>query len=137
MLAGGALLCLACSSGVAKPVPVDTRNDACASCRMAVSDPKLAAELVAPGEEPRIFDDIGCLAAYLRQHPAAPDAAIYAADHRTGAWIPARAALFTRVASIETPMGSHLVAHADQASREADGVTGAAVGAADLLGGTK
>ena len=32
------------------------------SCRMAVSAAGVAAQVVAPGEEPRFFDDIGCLA---------------------------------------------------------------------------
>ena len=42
------------------------------------------------------------------------------ADHRTGAWVRAETALYTKVASLETPMGSHLIAHADAASRDAD-----------------
>lgn len=129
-----ALVLLSCSDETLRPVRIDLRNDMCASCRMAVSNAKLAAELLSPGEEPRIFDDIGCLAAYLRDHKPAAGAAVYVADHRTGEWVPARAAMFTRVDSIETPMESHLVAHADEASRRADGVTGAVVEAAQLFG---
>lgn len=130
--------CLAgCGGGASKPVAVDVRNDACASCRMAVSDPKLAAELVVPGEDPRIFDDIGCLATYVREHHIAPESAIYVADHRTGEWIAVRTALITRVSTIDTPMGSHLVAHADAASRDADQASGTTVNAAELLGGTR
>ncbi len=37
---------------------------------MAVSSARFASQIVAPGEEPRFFDDLGCLAAYLREHPA-------------------------------------------------------------------
>lgn len=126
-----------CSSNTLRPVAIDTRNDACASCRMAVSNPRLAAEIVTASEEPRIFDDIGCLAAYLREHPIAPDAALYVADHRTGEWVPARSALVTRAGAIDTPMGSHLVAHADAASRDADRTKGAAVNTAELFGGSR
>jgi copper chaperone NosL len=58
------------------------------------------------------------------------------ADHRTRAWVPAAAAVFTRVPALQTPMGSHLVAHADAASRDADpdAAGGAAVSAAELFG---
>ena len=68
----------ACSSpaaaGDAPPAALDTRNETCRSCRMPVSDPRLAAQLAAPGEEPVFFDDIGCLRDFLREH--APDAGL-------------------------------------------------------------
>jgi len=60
-LAPLALALTACTRGPAHPGTLDTRNDACAHCRMAVSDPRFAAQLAAPGEEPRFFDDLGCL----------------------------------------------------------------------------
>ena len=44
---------------------------------------------------------------------------VFVADHRTGEWVDARRAVFTRT-SIDTPMASGLVAHADAASRDAD-----------------
>jgi copper chaperone NosL len=87
---------------------------------MVVSDPHFAAQVLAPGEEPRIFDDIGCMAAALAKEPPPGGAVLYVADHRTGEWVDARAAVFTRVPSLETPMGSHIVAHASSASRAAD-----------------
>ena len=58
-------LSFACRGGPARPAALDTRNDACSSCRMPVSNAKLAAQLAAPGEEPRFFDDIGCLRDFL------------------------------------------------------------------------
>ncbi len=114
------LLAAACAGGPPEPAPLDTRNDACANCRMAVSDARFAAQIVAPGELPRFFDDIGCLAAQLRAGQLPAGAVAYVADHRTKAWTKADAAVFTRVAALETPMGSHVVAHGDAASREAD-----------------
>jgi copper chaperone NosL len=88
---------------------------------MPVSNPRLAAQLAAPGEEPRFFDDIGCLRDFLsRGAQPAPGAVAYVADHRTGAWVPADRAVFSRCSSVETPMNSHIVAHADAASRASD-----------------
>jgi copper chaperone NosL len=121
MAAALGLLVSACDTGAPGPAPLDTRNDACAECRMAVSNPRFAAQIVAPGEDPQYFDDLGCLAAYLRDHDRLPPKAIaYVADHRSGEWVPPASAVFTRVPGLETPMGSHVVAHASADSREAD-----------------
>lgn len=125
----------ACGGRELRPVAVDTKNDTCASCRMAVSAPRFAAEVVAPGEEPRIFDDLGCLREFLRAKPLAEGAVLWVADHRTGAFVRGTAAIYTHVPSLATPMGSHLVAHADAASRAADpdAAAGSPVDAKEVL----
>src|SRR5262249_51425575 len=114
------LLATACAGPKVLPARLDAKNDTCSACRMPVSDPRLAAELVAPGEEPLFFDDIGCLRDYLARRPAPRGATAYVADPRTGAFARAGRALYTHCPSIETPMASHLIAHADVASRDAD-----------------
>jgi copper chaperone NosL len=104
---------------------------------MAVSDVRFAAQLAAPGEEPRFFDDVGCLRDYLKSRPRLPGGTVaFVADHRSRAWVRAAAALFTRNESLQTPMASHLVAHASEASRAADPAAagGTPVGVADLFG---
>jgi copper chaperone NosL len=119
--AAAALLALvACSRGSTGPAALDTRTEACAHCRMAVSDARFAAQLVAPREEPRFFDDVGCLRDDLRERRPPAGAVAYVADHRTKGWARASAAVYSRVPWLATPMGSHLVAHADAASRSAD-----------------
>ncbi len=120
-LLAAALLSLACSGGPVKPGPLDTRNEACAWCRMAVSDARFAAQLAAPGEEPRFFDDVGCLRDYLAaaREPLSRWTA-FVADHRTKEWAPAASAVYTRVDGLATPMSSHVVAHAAPSSRDAD-----------------
>lgn len=114
------LAALGCTRGPPVPAQLDTRNDACASCRMLVSDPRTAAQLVAPGEEPLFFDDVGCLARYLAEHPPRRGAMAYVADHRTRAWVPAPAAAYMLQEAVTTPMGSHILAYRDVASRDAD-----------------
>lgn len=129
-----ALAALACS-GSPEPAAV-TPADTCAFCRMAVSDARFAAQIVRVGDEPRFFDDIGCVASALRQAPLAADARAYVADHRTRAWVPIRSAIYSRVPGLSTPMGSGLVAHADEASRRADpdAAGGEVVNASSLFG---
>lgn len=103
---------------------------------MAVSDAHLAAQIVAPGEEPRIYDDIGCLVNGLKREAAPPDSMAYVADHRTGEWVRASAAVYTRVSGLSTPMGSHIVAHSSLGSRAADDAAknGQPVTVAELFG---
>jgi copper chaperone NosL len=117
----GTLAALSCAPGPARPVSIDPANDQCASCRMIVSEPRFAAQIVLPGEEPRLFDDLGCLRDSLRSGPPLPPSAVvFVADHRTKAWVPADRAVFALLPAGDTPMASRLVAHEDEASRRAD-----------------
>jgi copper chaperone NosL len=127
---------IACRSGAPPPATLDTRNEQCRFCSMVVSSRFFAAQVVAPGEEPRFFDDLGCLAGWLKDHPLAQDATAYVADHRTGDWVPAASAVYSRVETLDTPMNSHLVAHATEASRAADPAVGGGtvLSAADAIG---
>lgn len=132
-----ALLFAACSRGPTPPAALEPSNETCAWCRMSVSDPRLAAQLAAPAEEPKFFDDIGCLRDYLLHASDHPKGLIaYVADHRTKVWVPAGRAVFTKCLAVSTPMGSHLVAHADTASRDADPDArgGSPVTVADIFG---
>ena len=117
----------ACKGGPPRPAELDTSGaEACAFCRMVISDRHLAAQLAARGEEPRFFDDLGCLRAFLAGHPLPKGAVAYVADHRTGEWVKASAAVYAKADAVETPMGSHLLAYADAASRKADPAAAAA-----------
>lgn len=120
LLLAATLLAGGCASGPPEPATLDTGNEACASCRMAVSDARFASQVVAPGELPRFFDDLGCLAESLRREKTPAGAVAYVADHRTKAWIRADRAAYTRNPGLETPMSSHVIAHADPGSRDQD-----------------
>jgi copper chaperone NosL len=124
-----------CASGAPRPAAFQAGTP-CTHCRMTVLDQKLASQLVAPGEDPRFFDDLGCLTAYLAAHPAEPGVRAFVADHTSGAWIPAAEAVYSRDAALATPMNSHLVAHADASARAADpSVRGASrLSVADVFG---
>lgn len=54
------LLLTACQSKPRGPVPID-RDDACASCRMAISERRYAAELIDQDGNIYKFDDIACM----------------------------------------------------------------------------
>ena len=115
------VMAAACGAGAPEPAVLDVGREACTFCRMTVSQIDFASQVVVPGELPKFFDDLGCLGNYLTSTKDAPAAAmIYVTDRRTKTWVRADEAVFTREPALSTPMGSHLVAHATQASRDAD-----------------
>jgi copper chaperone NosL len=106
---------------------------------MAVSEARFAAQVVAPGEEPLFFDDVGCLRDYLRGGArVAAGSVAFVADHHTREWVEAGRAVYTRVPGLGTPMGSNLIAHRDPASRDADDDArgGSPLGPAEVFGHT-
>jgi len=117
------VLAAGCGGGAPEPAALDAGKEACAFCRMTVSQAEFASQVVAPGELPKFFDDLGCLGSYLTGTPEVPPSAvIFVTDHRTKAWVRAEDAVFSRVPSLATPMSSHLVAHASTDSRDADSI---------------
>lgn len=105
----------------ASPAGLQPGERNCRECRKKINDLRFAAQLAVPAQEAQFFDDIDCLKKYL-VHERAPlqGAVAYVVDHRTREWVMASRAVYTRCPNIETPAGSHLVAHADEASRNAD-----------------
>ncbi len=102
-------LLIACAAGAPKPIEIDTKADTCHYCRMTISTPRFALQVHDPGEEPRLFDDIGCALHELRG-TAKKDRTIFVADWKTGAWMRVEDAVLERCTHADTPMASHLVA---------------------------
>lgn len=131
------LMCIAaaCAGGPTGPATIELGQDACAHCRMTIVSNTTAAQIVAPGEEPRFFDELGCLRDYLAGNIVASDGSVYVADHRTQEWVDARTAVFTAT-STPTPMASGFLAHGNAASRDADPAArgGRPIAAATILG---
>jgi copper chaperone NosL len=101
---------------------------------MTIVSINTAAQIVTSEDEPLFFDELGCVSNFIAAHPPAADATVFVADHRTGEWIRAADAVFTRT-RVQTPMSSGLLAHATESSRDADPAArgGAPVAAIDLL----
>ncbi|MBK9967992.1 MAG: hypothetical protein IPP07_25220 [Holophagales bacterium] len=99
-------------------------------------DLRFAAQLTSPGHEPKFFDDAGCLRDWLKAPREEAPWTAWVTDHRTKEWVKAKDALFTRNPSVQTPMNSGLLAHANPASRDADpsAKAGMDVPAAEVIG---
>lgn len=80
---------------------------------MTVADPRFAAELVTVKGIVFVFDDVGCLAAYIASGKVRSSDihSILVNDFlRPDSMLSARDAVYLKVDSLQTPMGSHLVA---------------------------
>jgi len=87
------VLVLAACSGSLDPIDPVWGKQACESCRMLVSDPTYAAALADERGRRHYFDDIGCLDAYLVEHPRTKPRALWV---RVGArWMAAESARYT------------------------------------------
>lgn len=117
-LAGVAIL-LACAAPAPRPIAYGT--DQCAHCHMTIADPRYAAEVVTNTGKVLVFDDIGCLAAFLAAGGVSPAAvhSTWAHDYTApGEWVRTSDLAFLRSDSFHTPMGSGIVALARPASAD-------------------
>ena len=130
------VLLAACGGGAEGPAPLDTKNEACAWCRMSVSDLRFAAQLTAPGHEPKFFDDAGCLRDWLKAPREEAPWTAWVTDHRTKEWVKAKDALYCRNPSLQTPMDSGLFAWANAGSRDQDLASkgGTPIAATEVIG---
>ena len=114
-VAGGTWLFLAvtaCGSGSVEPRPLPLDSVNCSRCTMIVSEPTHAAQAVIPGEEPRFYDDRGCLAEHAPTLPR--EARLFVQADGAGGWIDVHEAFFAFPADLRTPMGHGVTAFRNQ-----------------------
>ena len=92
--------------------PITYGRDACAHCRMHISQPGFAAELRDTNGVLTKYDDIGCmLRAMVALHHEVPE--VWVEDHDGGGFVPLLGASLVRAEHLETPMGYGIVAFKD------------------------
>ena len=112
-----ALLLAACESKPRGPVALE-RNDACASCRMVISERRYAAELSDRDGEVFKFDDVACMLRFAHSRGIQQATAkFYVTDFAHGSdWIDATQSYFVKMkSSVSSPMASGIVAVRDSA----------------------
>ncbi|MEW6368566.1 MAG: nitrous oxide reductase accessory protein NosL [Acidobacteriota bacterium] len=100
----------ACGGSAPQPDPIRPAEDSCASCRMQISQPKYAAEILAPDGQYLKFDDIGCFRFYLQANSNLQNAPCWVMDFENGQWVEARKAYYAIDTKEVTPMGSNILA---------------------------
>jgi copper chaperone NosL len=99
------------------PPEVRYGQDECALCGMIVSDERHAAAMraVVDGEtRDLLFDDVGDMIEYEQANPSAKPIRRYVHDFETRQRVDASHAKFVHDAKVHTPMGSGILAFADE-----------------------
>lgn len=105
MYAGLLLLLFATACTARQPAPQDPswNHDYCTHCRMAISEPRFAVQLIGPGSRVRYYDDLGCALADQEEHPELKAGTIYVRPNGDNQWIRAQESRYEE--KLETPMG--------------------------------
>ena len=110
------LLAVGCQHAAPGPADIEP-GDICASCKMAISEKRYAAELIDRDGELLRFDDIGCMLRWVEGQPHEATA-YFVADFDSRKWVRAEEAYYVRSPELKTPM-SGIVAFQDASSAEA------------------
>lgn len=106
------LVIVSCGPGEIVPVELYA-EDECAACRMAISSPEFASEIIKKDGSAAKFDDLKCFEKYRREQNAGEFEAMFVKNYETKGWIPFDKSIIIQT-GIETPMGSGKIAVADQ-----------------------
>ena len=111
------VLLAGCAGKELTAVPVNESLDTCDACHMSVKDNGYAAEALTANGKVYKFDDIGCLAGYLKGHPDIKPAVVFIQDVSTREWLSAKDAFYVEAGDVQTPMefGIHAFKTADAA----------------------
>ena len=116
-LAALLLLFLGCRGPESGPVEIAYGEDACALCRMIISEAPYAAEARFGPDRVEMYDDVGCLGERLWGD--ARPVSMWVADHASGKLHPLESMHFVQVPDLKTPMGSGVAAFSDSSAAEA------------------
>ncbi len=94
-------------------------REVCEECKMAVSDPHYAAQVIDPEGKPHYFDDIGCAFIWKKRHPMQGQERTWVNDFKTTEWIDAKKANWLH-GTHKTPMGYGFAATLSQAENAVD-----------------
>jgi copper chaperone NosL len=97
-------------------------EDMCAHCKMAISEKRFAAEFITRDGEAFKFDDIGCMANFIKAGSNRKNiAGFFVMDYETRQWLPGETAHYVRSATFKTPMSGGIAAFKDKAKADQQG----------------
>ena len=117
LLASSMVFLAACSE--TGPQEINVGKDQCDNCKMTISEPKYATQLITEKGRLYKFDDISCLNDYeVSNTETTANAKKYVADFPTGKFIESSTATFIKGGDIKSPMGGNTQAYQDKAAAE-------------------
>jgi copper chaperone NosL len=105
------------SCGHTGPRPIELNKDMCAFCRMTITDPKFATQVVTTKGRQYIFDDMVCLIAFGKDNKNLDITGYYVADYmQPQQFILIEKAMILESDSLRSPMGGNYAAFANEDS---------------------
>lgn len=112
------LLLIGCETSRVEPVPL-APEDMCDYCRMIISEKRYAAEFINSEGQAFKFDDIGCMANFIRsKRNTRKVVARFVMDFDSREWIKADDAYYVRSPELTTPMNGGIIAFVDQSKAQ-------------------
>jgi copper chaperone NosL len=112
------LLLVGCETSNVEPVAL-APEDMCSYCKMVISEKRYAAELIDSEGQAFKFDDIGCMANFLKNKKnTAKIVAHFVMDFDERQWIKAEEAYYVRSSELATPMNGGLIAFKDRSKAQ-------------------
>ena len=113
------VLLAGCYKFTVVPVAIEA-TDMCSFCRMNISEARYAAELLDDEGQLFKFDDIGCMANFIKQkRNNASIRATFVMDFDHRQWLTAESASYVQSSEFKTPMNGGIVAFRDRSSADA------------------
>ncbi|MEX2584833.1 MAG: nitrous oxide reductase accessory protein NosL [Balneolaceae bacterium] len=102
-----------CSPG---PRELQYGQEECSHCRMMLTEPEYASQIVMSRGRVYAFDSIECMIAYKTEHESPENIhSLWVPDFSgNGGWLNAQEAYFLRSDTLRSPMGLYLSAHANE-----------------------
>ena len=109
-----------CASRSEEPQPPEIvyGQDLCSQCGMVIGEARFASATLLTNGEYLKFDDVGEMLAYHKKHPEAQVKAWFVHDYLSEDWARGEAAFFVKSASLQTPMGTGIVAFKNRPDAE-------------------
>ena len=113
----GMFTLMACSD---QPESIVYGQDVCAFCKMGITDPRYAAEIVTRKGRVYKFDSIECMVAATLDGTVDPGEVkrYWVKDWKTQEWVDARKAFYLQSSSLRSPMGLNITAFASRKDLE-------------------
>lgn len=114
---GSLMAVVSCSKS--GPLEIAVGKDQCENCKMNITEPKYATQLVTAKGKVYKFDDLKCMQDYATSNTeASKDAKTYVADFPSGQFFDSSTATFIQGGSIKSPMGGNTQAYKDKAAAQ-------------------
>lgn len=118
LISGLVLAAFVGGCGADAPRDVVVGQDQCDYCRMEITDPKFATQVILTTGKIVVFDAVDCLAGYVRGNPAERIKSVWVTEATGGTFVRAEEAGFLLDGTLRGPMG-RVVAFASPAAATA------------------